>query len=51
MLGPVFAFAIALSGMSLFGLGAFFWSLILGTLVSMFVEPDGWRQVRSSATG
>lgn len=51
VLGPFFAFAIALSGMSLFGLGAFFWSLILGTLVSMLVEPDGWRHVRSSATG
>ena len=49
VLGPVFAFAIALSGMSLLGLGAFFWSLILGTLVSLLVEPDGWRQVRSSA--
>ena len=34
VLGPLFAFAIALSDMQLFGLDSFFWSLVLGTLVS-----------------
>lgn len=51
VLGPAFAFAITLSHLSLFGLGAFFSSLILGTLVSRLVEPDGWRQVRAATTG
>jgi benzoate membrane transport protein len=45
-LGPLFAFAIALSDMTLFGLGPFFWSLVLGTLVSMALEPNGWRTLR-----
>ena len=45
-LGPLFAFAIALSDMTLFGLGPFFWSLVIGTLVSMALEPNGWRTLR-----
>jgi predicted benzoate:H+ symporter BenE len=45
-LGPVFAFAIALSDMRLFDLGAFFWSLVLGTGVSMLLERDEWRSMR-----
>jgi benzoate membrane transport protein len=45
-LGPLFAFAIALSDMTLFGLGPFFWPLVLGTLVSMALEPNGWRTLR-----
>jgi benzoate membrane transport protein len=44
VLGPLFAFAIALSDMSLFGLGPFFWSLVLGTGVSVVLERDGWKQ-------
>ena len=52
VLGPLFAFAIALSDMELFGLGSFFWSLVLGTLVSALFEREGWRrlaQERASA--
>jgi benzoate membrane transport protein len=47
VLGPLFAFAIALSDMTLLGLGPFFWSLILGTAISMLLERDGWRQLRA----
>jgi benzoate membrane transport protein len=47
ILGPLFAFAIALSDMTLLGLGPFFWSLILGTAISMLLERDGWRQLRT----
>ena len=47
VLGPVLAFAIALSEISLFGLGPFFWSLVLGTLVSLLFERDGWTELRS----
>jgi benzoate membrane transport protein len=46
--GPIIAFAIALSDMTVFGLGAFFWSLVLGTAVSLFLERDGWRELRAA---
>jgi benzoate membrane transport protein len=39
-IGPLFAFVITLSGLQLLGLGAVFWALILGTLVSRFIEND-----------
>ena len=45
VLGPLFAFAIALSKMSVAGLGPFFWSLVLGTVVSLLFERDGWREL------
>jgi benzoate membrane transport protein len=45
VLGPIFAFTIALSNMSLLGLGPFFWSLVLGTLVSRIFERDGWKEL------
>jgi benzoate membrane transport protein len=51
VLGPLFAFAIALSNMTVLGLGPFFWSLVLGTLVSLLFERDGWRRLRSEAAG
>jgi benzoate membrane transport protein len=44
VLGPLFAFTIALSHMSLLGLGPFFWSLVLGTLISRIFERDGWKE-------
>ncbi len=44
VLGPLFAFAIALSDMTIFGLGSFFWSLVLGTAISLFLEREGWRE-------
>jgi benzoate membrane transport protein len=49
VLGPLFAFAIALSQMTVFGLGPFFWSLVLGTAISLLLERDGWNQLRSEA--
>ncbi len=45
ILGPLFAFVIALSDMKLFGLGPFFWSLVLGTAVSLLMERDGWKSL------
>jgi len=47
VLGPAFAFAIALSDITLFGLGPFFWSLVLGTTVSLLIERDGWNRLRA----
>jgi len=51
VLGPVFAFAIALSDMTIFGLGPFFWSLVLGTLISLFLEREGWKELASKRAG
>lgn len=48
LLGPVFAFAIALSGLSMFGLGPFFWALALGIAVSLLLEREGWRALARS---
>ena len=49
IIGPVFAFAIALSKMSVFGLGPFFWSIFLGTAVTLLLERDAWNQIRAAA--
>lgn len=45
-LGPVIAFAVVLSDISLLGLGPFFWSLVLGTGVSLVLEHESWTQLR-----
>lgn len=49
-LGPLVAFAVASSTLSLFGLGAAFWALVFGTLTSLLVEGDGLRAFRSAAS-
>jgi benzoate membrane transport protein len=49
VLGPIIAFAIALSEMTLFGLGPFFWSLVLGAITSLFLEREGWKRLRAEA--
>ena len=46
-LGPLVAFAVASSTLSLFGLGAAFWALALGTLTSLLVEGEALRTFRS----
>jgi benzoate membrane transport protein len=51
VMGPMFAFAIALSDMTLFGLGPFFWSLVLGATISFLFERDGWKRLHSEAVG
>jgi benzoate membrane transport protein len=48
VLGPLFAFAIALSDMTVLGLGPFFWSMVLGTLISLLLERDGLRELHVS---
>lgn len=46
LLGPLFAFAIALSDISFLGFGNYFWSLAIGTGVSLLLERDGLRSLR-----
>jgi benzoate membrane transport protein len=43
VLGPLFAFAIALSDISLLGFGNYFWSLVIGTAVSLLLERQALR--------
>jgi benzoate membrane transport protein len=49
-LGPLVAFAVASSTLSLFGLGAAFWALVFGTLTSLLIEGDALRALRSAAS-
>jgi benzoate membrane transport protein len=49
VLGPLFAFAIALSDMTILGLGPFFWSLVIGTAISVLFERQGWRELHAPA--
>jgi benzoate membrane transport protein len=49
VLGPIVAFATVQSGLTLFGLGAFFWALVMGLLVTYVGEPDELRRFRHSA--
>jgi benzoate membrane transport protein len=39
-LGPLFAFAIALSEFTALGLSSFFWALVIGTAVSQVIERE-----------
>jgi len=45
-LGPLFAFAIALSEISFLGFGNYFWSLVIGTAVSLLLERDALRTLQ-----
>jgi benzoate membrane transport protein len=49
-LGPVLAFAIALSDISLFGFGPFFWSLVVGGLISWTLEREGMAALRTGSS-
>ncbi|QZP39161.1 benzoate/H(+) symporter BenE family transporter [Halobaculum magnesiiphilum] len=43
--GTFFALIIGMSGLSLFDIGAPFWSLIGGVLVSLILETEDWREL------
>lgn len=51
VLGPLFTFAIALSEISLFGFGPFFWALVIGTGISYFLERDALRMLHTKTDG
>ncbi len=48
-LGPLFAFAIALTDVEVLRLGSFFWALAGGLLVSLLLERDGWKTLHREA--
>lgn len=47
LIGPVFAFGIALSDLMLFGLDPFFWALAGGAVMSLLLEREGWAALRA----
>jgi benzoate membrane transport protein len=51
MLGPLVAFAVAVSDVSMLGLGPYFWSLAFGVAVSWILERDGIRELRLQIKG
>lgn len=42
--GPMFAFGLAASDVSLLGLSEFFWAIVAGVAVSLLLEREGWEQ-------
>ena len=50
VLGPLFAFAISLSKISILGFGPFFWALVIGTGISLLLERDELQMLRSSGS-
>ena len=50
LLGPMFAFAIALSDISLLGLGPLFWALIFGLAASLLLERDAWKAIHPGSS-
>lgn len=48
LLGPLFAFAIALSKITILGFGPFFWALVIGTGITLLLERDELQTLRSS---
>jgi benzoate membrane transport protein len=47
-LGPLFAFVVAASGMTLWGFGSAFWALVIGMAVMLLLEPREFAAVRRS---
>jgi benzoate membrane transport protein len=47
LLGPLFAFVVASSQLTLLGLGPVFWALVIGMGVTMLLEADGYGQLHA----
>ncbi len=48
LLGPIIAFGVTVSDLTLFGLGPVFWALALGLGVSRLVERDAWAALEGA---
>jgi benzoate membrane transport protein len=46
-LGPLFAFVVASSEMSLLGFGPLFWALVIGMAVTLMLEQREWQAMRT----
>jgi benzoate membrane transport protein len=49
--GAIFALIIGMSGVTVSGIGAAFWSLVGGILLSLIVEYDDWRETDFTVGG
>jgi benzoate membrane transport protein len=45
--GPLFAFVVASSQLTLFGLGPLFWALLVGLAVALLLEKDAYTELRA----
>ncbi len=50
VLGPVVAFAVAMSDIELLGLGRFFWALVFGLAVSLLLEREQWKEIHRTGS-
>lgn len=50
ILGPVVAFAVAVSELQLLGLGRFFWAILFGVGVSLLLERKQWSEIEVAPT-
>lgn len=46
-IGCFTAFVISMSGMTMLGIGAAFWALVLGTIVSLVLEQSDFQEIRN----
>jgi benzoate membrane transport protein len=46
--GAFFAFVTGASGITLFKIGAPFWALVIGCVISLIVEIDDWKSLRQT---
>jgi benzoate membrane transport protein len=49
-LGPLFAFVVAASGMTLWGFGSAFWALLIGTAVTLLLEQEERATVQQATS-
>ncbi|HEX6220281.1 MAG TPA: benzoate/H(+) symporter BenE family transporter [Acidimicrobiia bacterium] len=49
-LGPIVAFAVAVSDLELLGLGRFFWAIVFGVSVSLLLERRQWSDIETGGT-
>ena len=46
-MGALVTFLVTVAGIPMFNIGAPFWALIAGTLVSLLLERADWREARA----
>lgn len=49
--GSIFALIIGMSGITISGIGAAFWSLVGGVLISLLIESSDWREANGAPVG
>jgi len=50
-MGALTAFVVTVSGVAIFNIGAPFWGLVFGVVISLLLEPDDFRRLRRQNGG